>query len=47
MAEDKKRVNIYMSVELNDRLKIQAVKEHSSVSEILSKLAKEYLDKIK
>ncbi|WP_082614618.1 ribbon-helix-helix domain-containing protein [Ligilactobacillus equi] len=42
-----KRINIYMNVELNDSLKIQAVKEHSSVSEILSKLAKEYLEKNK
>ncbi|WP_413927809.1 hypothetical protein [Ligilactobacillus equi] len=40
-------MNIYMNVELNDSLKIQAVKEHSSVSEILSKLAKEYLEKNK
>ncbi|WP_035189019.1 hypothetical protein, partial [Ligilactobacillus equi] len=40
-----KRINIYMNVELNDSLKIQTVKEHSSVSEILSKLAKEYLEK--
>ncbi|MHC3376185.1 hypothetical protein [Ligilactobacillus equi] len=36
MAENKKRINIYMNVELNDSLKIQTVKEHSSVSEILS-----------
>ncbi|WP_035190704.1 hypothetical protein [Ligilactobacillus equi] len=47
MAENKKRINIYMNVELNDSLKIQTVKEHSSVSEILSKLAKEYLEKKK
>ncbi len=36
-----------MNVELNDSLKIQTIKEHSSVSEILSKLAKEYLEKNK
>lgn len=43
---EKVKLTTYLSAELIERIKIQAVKEKRSVASILEQLVKEYLDKV-
>lgn len=43
---EKVKLTTYLSAELVEKIKIQAIKEKRSVANILEQLVKEYLDKV-
>lgn len=43
---EKTKLTTYMSTDLIEKIKIQAVKEKRSVANILEQLVKEYLEKV-